>query len=97
MSMLFNMYGENPYEDKYRTFSKLVFMISTYSFSYFYIGYTLAYFTSFSDYFLNIKYGLALTGFFRVLYIASIAFGAGFGALMSQLIIEKYAKRYTIT
>ncbi len=94
MSLLFNMYGENPHDGKYRSFSKLVFMISTYSLSYFYIGYTMAYFTTFQSGFLTIKYGLALTGFFRVLYLALIAFGAGFGTLLSQIIVQKYPKRY---
>lgn len=72
-------------------------MITTYSLSYFYIGYTFAYFTSLSDSFLLIEYGLPLTGFFRVLYMALVAFGAGFGAFISQIIIEKFAKRYTDT
>lgn len=97
MSLLFNLYNENPYEDKYRSFPKLVFMISTYSLSYFYIAYTLAYFTTFGDYFLNIKYGLPFQGFFRVLYIALVAFGAAFAAFISRLIIEKSPKRSEIS
>jgi len=68
-------------------------MITTYSFSYFYIGYTFAYFTSLGDSYLLIEYGLPLTGFFRVLFMALVAFGAGFGAFTSQIIIKKYPKR----
>jgi len=62
-------------------------MIFTYSLSYFYIGYTLAYFTTFGATFLNIKYGIALLGFYRVLYMALVAFGAGFGSLISKFVI----------
>lgn len=72
-------------------------MITTYSFSFFYIGYAFAYFTSLGDSYLLIEYGLPLKGFFRVLYMALVAFGAGFGAFISQIIIEKYPKRYTVT
>ncbi len=54
----------------------------------------MAYFTTFQSAFLTIKYGLPLTGFFRVLYLALIAFGAGFGTLLSQIVVQKYPKRY---
>jgi hypothetical protein len=66
----------------------------TYSLSYFYIGYTLAYFTTFSSGFLLINYGLPATGVFRVITMALIAFGAGFGTLLSKFIVDKYPKRY---
>ena len=68
-------------------------MTLTYTLSYFYIGYTLAYFTTYGAAFLTIKYGLATTGFFRVIYMALIAFGAGFGTLASKFIVDKYPKR----
>ena len=97
MSILFSIYGENPHEDKYKSFPKLILLTLTYSLSYFYIAYTLAYFTTFGATFLNLKYGLAYLGFFRVLYMAIVAFGAGFGTLASKFVVDKYPKRYFLS
>ena len=62
-------------------------MIAAYSLSYFYIGYTLAYFTAYGPYFLNIYYGIPLVGFGRVFYIALVYFGAAAGVLLSKIIV----------
>jgi len=71
-------------------------MIGTYSLSYFYIAYTLSYFTVFGSSFLNVYYGLPLYGVGRVLYIAIIAIGAAFGVLLTKFVIWKYPKRYLL-
>lgn len=84
-----------PLQQRYKSFSHILIVVSTFALGTFYFGYTIAYFSSIDFSTLIKVYGITwdkTTA--QGLLTGCVPIGGGIGALGSKILMKKFSRRY---
>lgn len=84
-----------PLQQRYKSFSQLLFVVSTFALGTFYFGYAIAYFSSIEFDTLADVYNIDWSkSTAKGLLTGCLPIGGGIGALASDILIKRFSRRY---